>query len=227
MDIKLIVFDLAGTTIKDNFDVHRVLQYTLASHNVIISIEEANTVMGIPKPVAIRALLLKKYDHTVPIADEWIDAIHKQFVGEMVRFYETSSTVGEKEGVTDTFARLRSMGIKVAIDTGFNRTITTSILKRMNWMGNQLIDCSVTSDEVPRGRPYPDMIFEAMKQTGVFNAGKVVKVGDTASDMQQGKAAGCGMTVAITSGAFSRALLEREQPSHLIENIPDVMKLIC
>lgn len=226
MSIELIVFDLAGTTVKDDFDVHRVLQNTLARHDVMITIEDASEVMGIPKPVAIRSLLKKRYSGSAIITDEWVDEIHKQFVGEMVWFYETSHTVGENEGVSETFARLKEKGIRIAVDTGFSRLITTPILKRMNWVTNQLIDCSVTSDEVPRGRPFPDMIFEAMRKTGVSDPKSVMKVGDTVSDIQQGKAAGCGLTVGITSGSFSTESLQREQPHSLINSIPDVMRLI-
>ena len=58
MSPELIVFDLAGTTVKDNHDVHRALQNALARYGALISLDEANTVMGIPKPLAIRTLLI-------------------------------------------------------------------------------------------------------------------------------------------------------------------------
>ena len=45
MSIQLVVFDLAGTTVNDNKDVHRVLQRALANAGVEISIDDANEVM--------------------------------------------------------------------------------------------------------------------------------------------------------------------------------------
>ena len=42
MSPELIVFDLAGTTVKDNHDVHRALQKALAKYGVAISLEDAN-----------------------------------------------------------------------------------------------------------------------------------------------------------------------------------------
>jgi phosphonatase-like hydrolase len=226
MAIQLIVFDLAGTTVKDNRDVHRVLQEALLNYAVRISLDDANDVMGIPKPVAIRALLQKRYRGPLPITDEWIGKIHHDFVSEMIWFYQTSPTVGEKEGVSSTFRELKARGIKIAVDTGFSRPITDPLLKRLNWMTNNLIDCSVTSDEVERGRPYPDLIFEAMKQTGVTDASNVMKVGDTASDIQEGKAAGCGFTVAVTTGAFSAEALQQENPTYVIQEIPELLAMI-
>lgn len=226
MKFKLVVFDLAGTTVKDNRDVHRVLQKALSKNGVQITLEDANDVMGLPKPIAIRMLLNKRYEGSATPTDQWVEEIHQLFVSEMIWFYQTHPSVGEKEGVTETFKKLKALGIKVAVDTGFSRPITQPLLNRLGWVSNNLIDCSVTSDEVKRGRPHPDLIFEAMKQTGVTNSRLVMKVGDTASDIQEGKAAGCGLTVGVTTGAFSAEALTQEEPSRLIQAIPEIMKFV-
>lgn len=224
MKIELVVFDLAGTTVKDNQDVHRVLQVALRHAGVDISLEDANEVMGIPKPIAIRQLLEAK--GYTPITNDFIDAIHTDFIKEMILFYEADKGVGEKDGVSETFAALKSKGIKVAVDTGFDRKITDAILERMTWKKKNLIDASVTSDEVENGRPYPDLIFEAMKRTGVTDITRVAKVGDTPSDMQEGTRAGCTWVVGITSGAFAKEELEREPHTHLISSIEELLPLV-
>jgi phosphonatase-like hydrolase len=226
MKIELVVFDLAGTTVKDNKDVHRVLQLALARHAVDISIEDANAVMGIPKPVAIRSLLEKRYNGTRPVTAGWIDGIHRLFVAEMIRFYEEDPGVGEKEGVSETFRALHALGIKVAVDTGFDRPITTPLLRRLGWIENGLIDASVTSDEVLRGRPYPDLALKAMSLTGVTHAPGVAKVGDTVSDLEEGNAAGCGLVIGVTTGAFTREELSQSKHSFLIEQVPQVLDLV-
>lgn len=226
MQYELAVFDLAGTTVKDNKDVHRVLQLALQKHDVAISVDDANEVMGIPKPVAIRSLLEKRHHGAKPITASWIDEIHSMFVTEMIKFYESDISVGEKPGVSETFLRLRQMGIKIAVDTGFDRKIIDPLLKRLGWLDRQLIDFSVTSDEVKMGRPHADMIFKAMSGTGIINVSRVIKVGDTASDIQEGKAAGCGMVVAVTSGAFSAEELIKEKPHYLIDQVPALVDLL-
>lgn len=226
MNYQLVVFDMAGTTVKDNKDVHRILKSALHKHDIEISIDDANEVMGIPKPVAIRKLLLKRYQGTHVITDDWINVIHRQFMSEMVRFYEDDPSVGEREGVSETFRNLKRNGVKIAIDTGFDRQIADAILKRLGWEVEKLIDFSVTSNEVKLGRPYEDMIFKAMKETGVLDPKKVVKVGDTISDLQQGRAAACGLIVAITSGAFSEEDLKTEHPHHVIGEISELLPLM-
>ena len=226
MKIELIVFDLAGTTVEDNKDVQRVLKNVLANFEVEITIEDANAVMGIPKPVAIEQLLRKKYYGNKGIISEWIKEIHGMFISEMTHFYRTDLSVIEKEGVSESFRVLKENGINVVVNTGFDRLITNTLLKRMGWMNDGLIDASVTSDEVLRGRPYPDMIFKAMELTGVRDISKVAKVGDTASDLQEGNAAGCAIVVGVTTGAFSKEELEKEEHTHLIEQIPEMMSIL-
>jgi phosphonatase-like hydrolase len=143
----------------------------------------------------------------------------------MVRFYENDPTVAEKDGVSETFRKLKQRKLKVAIDTGFDRKITDSILDRLGWVRHHLIDASVTSDEVPRGRPYPDLIYKAMELTHVNDSQCVAKVGDTASDLLEGNSAGCGWVIGVTTGAFSKADLQKEKHTHLIENVREVLEI--
>jgi len=224
--IELVVFDLAGTTVKDNKDVHRVLQQALARFGVSISIEDANGVMGIPKPVAIRELLEKRHRGSNAITDKWIGEIHHVFVESMIAFYKTDLGVGEKFGVSDTFRKLKENKLKVVVDTGFDRQIVDPLLLRLGWVEKNLIDASVTSDEVAKGRPHPDLIFKAMQLTHVGDVSRVAKVGDTASDLQEGTSAGCGLVIGVTTGAFSKEELQKEKHTHLIQDIPDLLDIL-
>ncbi len=222
--IDLIVFDLAGTTVKENFDVQRVLKNSFEKVGLSITIEQANKVMGIPKPVAI-AQLLESLQHPNPSVD-LIHQIHTDFVSSMISFYEQDASVEENAGVSDTFRRLKEKGVKVMVDTGFDRPIVNALLVRMAWQENGLIDGSITSDEVENGRPHPDMIFKAMKLAGVTDSKRVAKVGDTLSDLGEGNAAGCGLVIGITSGAFTHDQLAAAPHTHIIQHIPEVLKIV-
>jgi phosphonatase-like hydrolase len=226
MALELVIFDLAGTTVKDNFDVHRVLQKSLSKHNVDITIDDANEVMGIPKPVAIETLLRKRYKGTRPILKEWIEEIHADFVEHMIAYYANDPFVSEKEGVGETFSRLKAKKLKIYVDTGFNRPITDAILKRVGWLKKNLIDGSITSDEVEFGRPFPDMIYKAMMLAGVSDPQNVAKVGDTTSDLLQGLNAGCRFVIGLTTGAHSKRKLMKEYHTHLINNIEEVVPIL-
>ena len=220
--IQLVVFDMAGTTVAGHHAVHHCLQQALAHEGYEINYDEANAVMGYPKPVAIRQLLEKR--GASEATDGYVDQIHQDFVQRMVDHYANGAEVSEKEGVQYTWEVLRQQGIRIALDTGFSRPIADAIIQRLNW--SELIDASVTSDEVERGRPRPDMIFRAMERTRVSDVRAVAKVGDTASDLQQGTAAGCALVVGVTTGAYSPEELQREPHTHLIEQLPELLTIL-
>jgi phosphonatase-like hydrolase len=226
MTAELIVFDLAGTTVKDNREVHKTLQHAMKKHGIEISLEDTNAVMGIPKPIAIKKLLQTRYTGERVISDQWVEAIHQYFVKNMIDFYLNDSSVKENGGVSDTFYQLKQAGVKVFLDTGFDRDIAAPLVNRLGWLDKGLADGLITSEGDMRGRPHPDMIFRAMKLAGVTFAQHVAKVGDTSSDMHQGNAAGCGWVIGITTGAFSERQLYTEPHTHLIKEIPEVLTIL-
>jgi phosphonatase-like hydrolase len=225
MDIKLVVFDMAGTTVEDNNNVHQALIKGFEKYNYAITVEDANRVMGIPKPVAIRTLLQEKFEVKENIG-ELTSQIHSAFLQEMINFYKTDPGVKAKVNAEQTFKALKEKGVYVCLDTGFSRDIADTILERLDWKGKNFIDLTVTSDEVNNGRPYPDMILKAMKDLNVLHAGEVAKVGDTASDLQEGTAAGCQYVIGITTGAFSREELEKEKHTDLIDDLLEVVDIV-
>jgi phosphonatase-like hydrolase len=222
-DIELVVFDMAGTTVNDDDGVNRCVRAALEHVGVRVSREAVNLVMGIPKPEAIRQLL-ERYER--PDLLDQLAAIHDDFVRRMIAFYETDPSVHEIAGASDTFRKLRAAGIKTALDTGFSRDIADVVIKRLGWNDPALLSATVTSDEVPRGRPHADMIQKLMRDVGVSNAKHVAKVGDTPSDLEEGLAAGCGMNVGVTKGSHTAEQLKPFQHTHLIGTVADLPKLL-
>jgi phosphonatase-like hydrolase len=144
----------------------------------------------------------------------------------MKSFYRNDPFVAEKEGASETFHQLKQSGVRIAVDTGFDREITNVLLDRLKWIHNGLIDASVTSDEVHSGRPNPDMIFRAMTLTGVKDSSSVAKVGDTSSDLQEGFNANCKLIIGITTGAYRREKLSTYPHTHLVENLEQVYSIV-
>ena len=225
MAIRLVVFDMAGTTVEDKDNVHESLVNGFKKYNYTIDREDANTVMGIPKPVAIRTLLENKFQLKENLG-ETVGKIHQAFVEDMISFYKADPSVRSKKNAEDTFKKLRELGIKVGIDTGFSRDIADAIIERLQWNKNNLIDISVTSDEVNNGRPFPDMIFKAMKDLNIGSADEIAKVGDTIFDLQEGSSAGCKYVIGITTGAYTREELEPEKHTHLINDLLEVVDIV-
>lgn len=223
MPIDLVVFDMAGTTLHDDDAVHRCLQDALAAGGVSVSRDDVNAVMGMPKPLAIEVLVEGVRGASASSAE--VAALYGDFEGRMLRHYRESPEVRETGDASAVFRELRSMRVKVALDTGFNRVIADAIIDRLAW--RPLIDASVASDEVPHGRPHPDMIFRAMGLTGVDRAEHVAKVGDTPADLKQGHLAGCWFVIGITSGSHTRAELAPHFHTHLVPSIVEVPALIA
>jgi phosphonatase-like hydrolase len=224
--VDLVVFDMAGTTVHDDDAVNRCLCAALAGAGVKVSRDEVNEVMGMPKPVAIALLLERRKYHGSSAPPAEVTAIHDDFLQRMIAFYRTGSAVREIDGASEVFRQLRRAGVQLALDTGFSRDIVDAILQRLGWAGTDLLDATVASDEVPRGRPHPDLVLQAMKLTGVKDARRVAKVGDTPSDLQEGHAAGCGFVIGVTNGSHTRQQLESHPHTHLIDNLRELPALL-
>lgn len=216
--IELVIFDMAGTTVKDDRYVDAVLSEVLFEHNTQLKQKDLDHIMGWPKPMAIKYLLEAGYTGSRSINDTFIDELHNLFVHKMIAFYEESELVQEIEGATDTFMEIKLHGAKVAFDTGFSRSIADVIINRLGW-NDGLLDATITSDEVINGRPEPDMIFKLMSHLGVNDPKNVVKVGDTQSDILQGQKANCGKVIGVASGTYTKTELLTYNPDTVLNSI--------
>jgi phosphonatase-like hydrolase len=224
MAIRLVVFDMAGTTVHDDDGVNRSIRGSLEAVGLTVKPAAVNAVMGLPKREALRRLI-----EPSSLARELlpqIEAIHADFAARMRSFYESDPSVREVSGASDIFRWLHQAGIAVAVNTGFSRDIAQIILDRLRWERDGLIDASVTSNEVERGRPHPDMIRCLMKRLGIASAGEVAKVGDTPADLEEGHRAGCGFVIGVTQGTHTREQLAAFPHTHLIGSVAELQALL-
>jgi len=222
--IELVVFDMAGTTVSEGGAVYQCLRDTLAANGLEISADALQEVKGRDKYEALRILIERSAMREQLLSG--LDVIHEDFVERMIEFYRADPAVGEAPGANDTFRRLRRAGVKVALNTGFSRDIAQTLIDRLNWERDELIDASVTSDEVDRGRPHPDMIRRLMLKLGVTDPRRIAKVGDTPADLLEGMNAGCGLVVGVTQGSCAREQLERFSHDYLIGSVEELPELL-
>lgn len=219
--VDLVIFDVAGTTVRDDGDaVGTCLRGALGAAGFEASRDAVNAVMGLPKPEAIRLLVARS-----PLADR-VAAIHADFVARMRAHYRDDPSIAEVPGAADAFARCRSAGIRVALDTGFSREILDAVLARLGWRVGATLDATLASDEVARGRPHADLALALMDRLGVRDASRVAKVGDTPSDLEEGSRAGCGYVIGVTRGSHTREQLATVPHTHLVETVRDVPVLL-
>lgn len=225
-NIELVVFDIAGTTVKDNGNVADAFIYALKQFGYTVPRREVNYIMGYKKPVAISLMLEKFYPGKIDADKNLVENIHTVFIDTMIDFYENDTALEPMANAEYIFSQLQSQDIKVALNTGFSKKITDTILKRLGWNRTKLIDFVISSDEVENGRPSPEMIMAIMKATGVENSEHVVKVGDTEVDILEGRMAGCGLVVSVSSGAYSRNQLLAYKPDAVIDDIAQLPAIL-
>ena len=222
----MVVFDIAGTTVCDNGSVAEAFIAAFRDFGFEIPVAQVKKVMGFRKMDAI-ALLLEKFAPARKDDQLLTERIHTRFIEKMIAFYRSDEKLAPFPHTEQVFSALKEQGIKVALNTGFTRSITDTILTRLHWNdGNALIDRVICSDEVPKGRPHADMIAALVSELGISSPSSVLKVGDTEVDVEEGRNAACGKVVSVTTGAFTREQLESYRPDHIIDDLSELLPII-
>ncbi|HEU4881512.1 MAG TPA: phosphonatase-like hydrolase [Longimicrobium sp.] len=218
-DVELVVMDMAGTTVHDGGEVPAAFTAALAAHGIAVSEDEIAGVRGASKREVIRHLVARhRPDAPAGLADEAYDG----FRAALAERY--GAGVRAVEGAEDVFDWLRRRGVRIALNTGFDRTITGLLLDALGWREG-VVDAVVCGDDVRQGRPAPYLIFRAMEATGTTSVHRVMNVGDTELDLRAGWNAGVGWNVGVLSGAHPRERLERAPHTDLIESVASLPDL--
>jgi len=226
-NIKGVIFDWAGTIIDYGcIAPTRVFIEVFHIRGIEVSVEEARAPMGLAKKDHVRALVL-------------LNSVQKQWFAKFGA-YPTDSDVdslyGELEpnlalivknhsdaipGAIELINSLKNQGIKVGTTTGYVAGMMNNILPLTNAMG-LIPDSVVNSSEVTTGRPAPFMIFKNCEKMGVYPLSRMVKIGDTVADIQEGKNAGMwtiGVTKSGNEIGLSLAEIEQIDPEWLADKI--------
>jgi phosphonatase-like hydrolase len=226
-NIEMIVFDMAGTTIKDKNEVENCFLEAVNQTGLVTTREEINSMMGWSKLAVFEKLCKEQFPNTSEKElTKLIDYSYYKFK-EILESHYLNTEILPAEGSLEVFDFLKQQGIKIALTTGFYRKVTDIILIRLGWnagmnknySGTKFINASISSDQVKAGRPSPYMIFRAMELCNVTDVRKVIKIGDTPSDLAEGKNAGCKYSFGITNGTHTKNELEKFENDGLLENL--------
>jgi phosphonatase-like hydrolase len=182
--IELVVFDLAGTTIEDRGQVPETFTTVLRSHGIDVTDEALCAARGASKREVIYRFVKEQFLGAQSDILARTDQLCDEFRAHLTRKY-TDGGISAVPGAVDTFTWLHTHGVKTAVNTGFDRVITETILAALGWEKGT-IDGIVCSSDVPQGHPAPYMIFRAMEATGVISVRRVACVGDKVLDLQAG-----------------------------------------
>ncbi|MDV6028813.1 MAG: phosphonatase-like hydrolase [Phycisphaera sp. RhM] len=221
--IELVVFDMAGTTVDEDNVVYKIVRAAINAAGYQFTQDQVQAIgAGKEKSQAIRDVLA--LDGKAHGEDE-IAAIFADFKVRLRNAYDELD-VKEQAGASELFRQLRGRGVRVVLNTGYDRDTATNLIRKIGWNVGEDFDGLVTASDVSRGRPHGDMIIKAMKDLSIQSAESVAKVGDSQIDIHEGQDAGCAMCIGITTGAQSRELLAQAQPTHIIDRLMDLLPLL-
>ncbi len=218
-DLELVVFDMAGTTIEDRGQVPEAFTSALAMHGIALTSAQVRSVRGASKRQAIRQLIGAGPDHA-----QRVEEVYASFCAALARRYADGG-VRPIAGAVPAFRSLRAQGVKVALNTGFDRGTTDLLLGALGW-DTKLVDAVICGDDVAEGRPMPYLIYRAMEATGTSAARAVANVGDTALDLQAGHNAAVRWNIGVLSGAHDRQILERAPHTHLLPSVAELLTVL-
>ena len=205
--LEFVFFDLAGTTVDDRIAgeplVVAAMVESFAEAGHMLGLEDVLPYRGKMKIEMIRCLLAGKMKADDRKFEEEALRIHGLFLKRILIGVER---LNEIEGTTETFRFLKSRGIHIGVGSGFPAEIVERVIFRMGWMEQGLLDYVGSGDQVGAGRPDPGMIQHAMQLLGIRDPRRVLKVGDTAADVKEGKNAGA-WTVAVLTGSQPEDML--------------------
>lgn len=210
----LVVFDLVGTTVQADDAVPRAFTAALAAEGVSIDAATLASVRGASKRQVFERLLPAGPDHA-----RRVDRAYALFQRTLLDAYGPGGAM-PIDGAREVIAALRTAGVRVALNTGFDRALTSHLLGGLGW--TSIADAVVCGDEVPLGRPAPYLIYRAMERTAVVDVARVANVGDTALDLMAGHHARTGWNIGVWSGADDRATLAASPHTHLCASVRDV-----
>ena len=234
--IKLVVFDMAGTTVQDKKEVETCFARACEYVGLNVSAERILALQGYSKIEVFKMLWDEKSGKDHPEYEENVIYSYDYFRMILEEHYRTHEIL-PTEGCLETFDFLRKNNIKIALTTGFYRVVTNIILEKLGWLdgleynyvntsGRSVIDVSIASDEVPKGRPEPYMIQKAMHLLGVTDAYEVINIGDTPSDLKSGVSAGCRLSLGVVNGTHTRQQLTVLRNDGLLESVKDLKDII-
>jgi phosphonatase-like hydrolase len=221
-DVRLVVFDMAGTTVHDEGLVLECFVAAAESVGLNVTREELNDRMGMSK-FKVFDELAKRQLGKGKAAEDLRDTGYAIFCRVLESAYEKAG-VAPVRGAEKVFELLHTHQIKCALNTGFYRKVTDIIVDKLNW--RNAVDAIICVDDVAVGRPSPYMIFEAMQRTKVRAVDEVVVVGDTPSDMIAGKRSGARAVVGVLSGAHTGSTLRRYPATHILESVRDLPSML-
>lgn len=212
--ISCVIMDWAGTAVDFGcFAPLNAFLRVFGEQGIGITYCQAREPMGLLKIEHIKAIL------RMPEVSAKFQAAHRrdwnsEDVNRMYQSFEKHLFASLQDfttpipGVIETMGQLRSEGIRIGSTTGYTAAMMDIVRPGAATKGYE-VDCLITPDHLPAGRPAPYMIYQNMINLAVPSVDEVVKVGDTTADIREGLNAKV-YSVGVITGSNELGLTEEE-----------------
>jgi HAD superfamily hydrolase (TIGR01549 family) len=217
MDVRAVLFDLIGTTVKetDRSTIERCMQLAFADHNIKLPSHLIRGHRGKSKREVISTLLLS-LKAPLHLTSDVLARFKVHFESQLHNF-------DTNDGLVELLEFLQANKIKAGIGTGLTSDLLHRIFHHLKW-DKSSFDYVGTASEAGRGRPSPDMINHFLSTHGLTPS-QLLKVGDTIADIQEGKNAGV-LTAVLLSGTQDEVTLIRQHPDFILHSLTDLIEIL-
>lgn len=202
-DVKLVIFDIAGTivdygclSVKDSF------LELFSNHNLYINSNIITQYTGVSKLTHLKCII---EDPKAFVIKDYVDEC-----SNIIDFYDEFNKILNSHivkndllisGALELYEYFDKNKIKVILTTGYNYFQAKDLAKSIRKQGLKY-DYILYDDDVKRGRPYPYIIFDSMMNSNIESVHSVISIGDTPVDMQTGFNAGVKTLGIVESSAL-------------------------
>jgi phosphoglycolate phosphatase len=208
---RAVIFDFDGT-LADSYDA------------ITASVNHVRAANGLP---ALPEAEIKK--HVGRGLEKLLaDLLPGTDLGRNVALYREHHAVVMREqtrlipGAREAVAALKRRGRRLAVCSNKKVEFTRALLDSLGIAA--LFDVVLGPDDVPRPKPAPDMLLEALRRLGAA-PGEALYVGDMDVDVQTARAAGVAVWV-VPTGSADRVTLEAARPDRILDGLGELARAL-
>lgn len=213
---RLVIFDCDGTLVDSQHHIVGAMHAAFGAHGLALPAAEAvRRTVGLPLAAAIQHLLppdallapvLDAY-RTAAISQRQDPDHHEPLYPDLLETLDMLEAAGCLLGIATGKAR-RGLDFTLAAHGLTGRFVTLQ-----------------TADSVPAGKPAPDMVLQAMAETGAA-VPSTIMVGDTTYDMEMARHAGVA-AIGVTWGYHEERMLREAGASRIISSFRELPEAVA
>lgn len=232
--LRAVILDWAGTAVDFGcLGPAAVFVDVFERFGVAVTTGEARRFMGLAKKDHIRAMAALprvaeawRSAHGRPPAESDVEALYA--ATEPLMIAAVRRHAAPIPGLLEFVEALRRRGVKIGTSTGYTRPMMEALVPEAAAAGYRP-DAVVCSSDVPAGRPHPYMCYLNALKLEAYPLWAMIKIGDTESDIAEGRNAGM-WTVGVTRSGnlvgLSAEELERLAPAERGRRIGDAERAL-